>query len=89
MSAHSIHTIARQKLITQLHPPLSQIPKFSSYTPTFPSSSTYDHRTLTTRLPVRSAIFKQRTGGLVVKWVTISESPLLYVFAVFLFGSGR
>ncbi|KAH4808580.1 hypothetical protein HBH61_124670 [Parastagonospora nodorum] len=36
------------------------------------------------RLPVRSAIFKHRTGGLVVKWVTISESPLLYVFCGFL-----
>jgi hypothetical protein len=41
---------------------------------------TYDHRTLNARLPVRSALFKQRTGGLVVKWVTISEYPLLYVF---------
>ena len=37
-----------------------------------------------TRLPVRSALFKQRTGGLVVRWVTTSEYPLLYVFA-FLF----
>jgi hypothetical protein len=44
-------------------------------------SSTYDHRTLKTRLPVRSALFKQRTGGLVVRWVTTSEYPLLYVFA--------
>jgi hypothetical protein len=44
-------------------------------------SSTYDHRTLKTRLPVRSALFKQRTGGLVVRWVTTGESPLLYVFA--------
>jgi hypothetical protein len=35
-----------------------------------------------TRLPVRSALFKHDTGGLVVKWVTISESLLLYVFAV-------
>jgi hypothetical protein len=43
--------------------------------------STYDHRTLKTRLPVRSALFKQRTGGLVVRWVTTSEYPLLYVFA--------
>ncbi|KAF1924624.1 hypothetical protein M421DRAFT_72161, partial [Didymella exigua CBS 183.55] len=34
----------------------------------------------TTRLPVRSALFKQRTGGLVVRWVTTSEYPLLYVF---------
>ena len=41
---------------------------------------TYDHRILRTRLPVRSAIFKQDTGGLVVRWVTTSESPLLYVF---------
>ncbi len=44
-------------------------------------SPTYDHRILKTRLPVRSAIFKQDTGGLVVRWVTTSESPLLYVFA--------
>jgi hypothetical protein len=44
-------------------------------------SFTYDHRTLKTRLPVRSALFKQRTGGLVVRWVTTGESPLLYVFA--------
>jgi hypothetical protein len=43
-------------------------------------SFTYDHRTLKTRLPVRSALFKQRTGGLVVRWVTTGESPLLYVF---------
>jgi hypothetical protein len=48
-------------------------------------SFTYDHRTLKTRLPVRSALFKQRTGGLVVRWVTTSEYPLLYVF-VFLCG---
>jgi hypothetical protein len=45
---------------------------------------TYDHRTLRTELPVRSAVLKQCTGGLVVRWVTTSESPLLYVFA-FLF----
>jgi hypothetical protein len=43
---------------------------------------TYDHRTLKTRLPVRSALFKQRTGGLVVRWVTTSEYPLLYVFGI-------
>jgi hypothetical protein len=45
-------------------------------------SFTYDHRTLKTRLPVRSALFKQRTGGLVVRWVTTSEYPLLYVFGI-------
>ena len=47
-------------------------------------SFTYDHRTLKIRLPVRSAIYKQCTGGLVVRWVTTSESPLLYVFCSFL-----
>jgi hypothetical protein len=46
-------------------------------------SFTYDHRTLKIRLPVRSAIYKQCTGGLVVRWVTTSESPLLYVFGIF------
>jgi hypothetical protein len=45
---------------------------------------TFDHRTLRTRLPVRSALFKQRTGGLVVRWVTTSEYPLLNVFAILL-----
>ena len=35
----------------------------------------------TTKLPVRSALSEQRTGGLVVRWVTTSEYPLLYVFA--------
>jgi hypothetical protein len=38
----------------------------------------------TTRLPVRSALFKQRTGGLVVRWLTASEYSLLYVFAFLL-----
>jgi hypothetical protein len=42
--------------------------------------STYDHRILKTGLPVRSALLKQDTGGLVVRWVTTSEFPLLYVF---------
>ena len=37
----------------------------------------------TTRLPVRSALFKHDTGGLVVERVTIGESLLLYVFALF------
>ncbi|KAF2710041.1 hypothetical protein K504DRAFT_524854 [Pleomassaria siparia CBS 279.74] len=45
-----------------------------------PLPITYDHRTMNTRLPVRSALFKHCTGGLVVKWVTIGESLLLYVF---------
>ncbi|OAG14268.1 hypothetical protein CC77DRAFT_949254, partial [Alternaria alternata] len=50
---------------------------------------TYDHRTLKIRLPVRSAIYKQCTGGLVVRWVTTSESPLLYVFAPFCSSQGK
>jgi hypothetical protein len=28
----------------------------------------------------RVLLLKQRTGGLVVRWVTTGESPLLYVF---------
>lgn len=48
-----------------------------------PNCFTYDHRILKTMLPVRSAIFKQDTGGLVVRWVTTGEYPLLYVFAPF------
>ena len=58
----------------------------------FVQNDTYDHRTLKIRLPVRSAIYKQCTGGLVVRWVTTSESPLLYVFCFFvshLFQTGR
>jgi hypothetical protein len=47
-------------------------------------SFTYDHRTLKIELPVRSAVLKQCTGGLVVRWVTTSEYPLLYVFVVLL-----
>jgi hypothetical protein len=39
----------------------------------------------TAMLPVRSAIFKQDTGGLVVRWVTTGEYPLLYVFEDFYF----
>jgi hypothetical protein len=35
---------------------------------------------MNTELPVRSAVLKHCTGGLVVRWVTTSESPLLYVF---------
>jgi hypothetical protein len=45
--------------------------------------ATYDHRTLKIELPVRSAVLKQCTGGLVVRWVTTGEYPLLYVFDFF------
>ena len=46
--------------------------------------STYDHRNLKIVLPVRSAILKQVTGGLVARLVTTSESPLSYVNYFFL-----
>jgi hypothetical protein len=49
--------------------------------PTTVQSYTYDHRRLRTELPVRSAVLKQSTGGLVVRWVTTGEYPLLYVFS--------
>ena len=42
-------------------------------------SGTYDHRKLKFRHPVRSALYKQFIGGLVVRWVTTGESPLSYV----------
>jgi hypothetical protein len=35
----------------------------------------------TIKLPVCSALFKQRTSRLVVRWVTTSKYLLLYVFA--------
>jgi hypothetical protein len=54
--------------------------RLTSYSYLVDVSFTFDHRTLNTRLPVRSALFKQRTGGLVVRWVTTGESPLLNVF---------
>jgi hypothetical protein len=37
----------------------------------------------TIALPVCSAVLKLDTGGLVVRWVTTSESLLLYVFDFF------
>lgn len=37
----------------------------------------------TIRLPVCLTLFKHNTGGLIVKWVTISESLLLYAFDSF------
>ena len=49
--------------------------------PPFPA---YGHRKWKTAHPVRSAVLKTLIGGLVVGWVTTSEYPLLYVFALFL-----
>jgi hypothetical protein len=47
-------------------------------------SFTYDHSMLNARrLPVRSALSEQCTGGPVVRWVTTSEYPLMYVPANF------
>jgi hypothetical protein len=44
--------------------------------------TTYDHNHLKTRDPVRSPIVKQVSAGLVVRSVTTSEYPVLYVFFV-------
>jgi hypothetical protein len=60
------------------------IADINSYTTLINTSFTYDHRTLKIELPVRSAVLKQCTGGLVVRWVTTGEYPLLYVFAFLL-----
>jgi hypothetical protein len=49
------------------------------------SALTYDHWILNIALPVRSAVLKQDTGGLVLEFVRIVESPLLYVFFFLLF----
>ena len=43
-------------------------------------ASTYDHRLRRIGHPVRSASHKPQIGGLVVGWVTTSESLLLYVY---------
>jgi hypothetical protein len=51
-----------------------------SYTTQFSLTVTYDHWQRNTLRPVRSAYIKPLTGGLVVRWVTTSEYPLLYVF---------
>jgi hypothetical protein len=40
-------------------------------------------RTGDNKASVRSALFKQCTGALVVTWVTTSEYPLLYAFLHF------
>ncbi|EMD97845.1 hypothetical protein COCHEDRAFT_1066127, partial [Bipolaris maydis C5] len=41
---------------------------------------TYDHRQSNSLALVCSPHVKPLTGGLVVRWVTTGESPLLYVF---------
>jgi hypothetical protein len=46
-------------------------------------SSTIDHRTWKTGLPVCSVILKPCAGWLVVGWVTTSEYLLLIVFLAF------
>ena len=58
--------------------------KPKSYTNPFNAiTSTYDHRVWRTGLPVRSAVLKPHAGKLVVRWVTTSESLLLYVLTFF------
>ena len=46
-------------------------------------TSTYGHREQKTEIPVRSSELKLLAGGLVLRWVTTWESPLLYVFWLF------
>ena len=46
----------------------------------------YDHTHWNTRDPVRSPIVKSVRAGSVAESVTISEYPVLYVFACFGFG---
>ena len=47
-------------------------------------TDTYDHRLVKAGHPVRSGIHKHKIGWLVVDWVTISESQLLYVLVFLL-----
>ena len=54
-----------------------------SYNKMFSLTDTYDHRRRSPLGPVRSPHVKPSTGGLVVRWVTTGEYPLLYVFAFF------
>jgi hypothetical protein len=69
---------------------LQQIPDQSQSSITyFAKSDTYDHRKLKAGIPVRSSLHKQFTGGLVVRWVTTGESPLLYVFVFLVFFGGE
>ncbi len=55
-------------------------PRMGSYNAISVRYATYDHRLERFGHPVRSAIHKLQTGGLVVGWVTTSEYPLLHVF---------
>jgi hypothetical protein len=54
------------------------------YTASISKSFTYDHRRRGALDPVCSPHVKPSTGGLVVRWVTTGESPLLYVFVYFI-----
>ena len=47
----------------------------------------YDHTLLNTSDPVRSPVIKQQRDSLVVQWVTMRESGLLY-FCIFCSASG-
>ena len=52
-------------------------------------SSTYDHRSKKAKDPVRSPIYKLRTGLVVVRWVTTCEFKLSYVFVAVFFARRR
>ena len=56
---------------------LRQSPRRADYSFVENSYISYGHRTMNTRLPVRSAIFKHRIARLVLQWVTMRESRVL------------
>ncbi|KAJ5799463.1 L-lysine 2-3-aminomutase [Penicillium psychrosexuale] len=58
-------------------PYLSHTPFSAIILPSSAIPNTYDHRVWKIGLPVRSAVLKPHAGGLVVGWVTTSESSLL------------
>jgi hypothetical protein len=75
-----IHNHAVLFLVTCQPATAIQAP-ISTHPPTM--TDTYGHRIKKARVPVRSLTDKLDIGGLVVGWVTTSESPLLYVFVIF------
>ena len=58
---------------------LASLPNVDLHIRTLLLTSTYDHTSSIIVDPVRSRILKPRRGGLVLRWVTTGEYPLLYV----------
>jgi hypothetical protein len=86
---HSTHKPNPSPPTSTLNPQPTNLPLIPGiHTHPRPKTITYDHRQRKAPRPVRSAYDKPLTGGLVVKWVTIGESPLLYVFFAFFLSRG-